>query len=89
MADTFKITGYSASNDVATINFTLDPRTNFTGGTFTGVNITGVPKDTAANLSAFLRKYADTYIAGKQAETVRAATVSSEVAALLNIVTGF
>lgn len=89
MADSFRVTGYNVNTDVATVTFILDPRTNFNGGTFAGVQLSGVPKDTVDNLKSHLRSYADAYISGKQAENARAASVSSEVAALLNVATGF
>jgi hypothetical protein len=89
MADNYKITAYNASTDVATITFNLDPRTNFSAVVNGVMGISGVPKDTTANVSAYLRRYADAYIAGKQAEAARTAAISPEVAALLNVVTTF
>lgn len=89
MADTFRITNYVAATDIATITFVLDPRPGFNGGTFAGVTMHGVPKDTVDNVKAFFRQYADAYISGKQNEAARQASISSEVAALLNVPTGF
>lgn len=89
MSDTYKITAYNASTDVATITFNLDPRTNFPAVVNGVQGVSGLPKDTAANVSAYLRKYADAYIAGKQSENARTAAISPEVAALLNVVTTF
>jgi hypothetical protein len=89
MADNFKITAYNANTDVATIVFNLDARTDFPAVVNGTLGIGGVPKDTAANVSAYLRKYANAYIAGKQAEAQKIAAISPEVTALLNVVTGF
>lgn len=84
MQDKFTITGYHAPTDVATVTFVVANRPGFTGGTFAGVKITGVPKDTTDNVKAFMRSYIDGYIQGKQKEEAAAANVSAEVAALLN-----
>jgi hypothetical protein len=89
MADNFRITAYNAATDLATITFNLDARPDFPAVVNGVQGVSGVPKDTVANVKAYLRKYADAYISGKQAENVRAAAVSSEVAALLNVATGF
>jgi hypothetical protein len=87
--DTFTITAYSAPTDVATVTFVLQNQSGFTGGTFAGNKLKGVPKDTVANVKTFMRQYVDSYIQGKKEETAAAANVSSEVAALLNVATGF
>lgn len=81
--DSFTITAYSAATDTATVNATVD------GQTFTGLKLKGVPKDTVANVKAFMRAYADAYTAGKAQEATSVAKPSSEVAALLNVPTGF
>lgn len=87
--ETFTITAYNASTGVATVNFTVNPRPNFNGGTFTGIKIQNVPKDTVANVKAFLRSHVEGLIAGKQAENIAQASPSAEVAALLNTPTEF
>lgn len=89
MADNFKITAYNPATDLASVTFNLDARTDFPAVVNGIVPISGIPKDTAANVKAYLRKYADAYIAGVQATNVRGAAVSPEVAALLNVATGF
>lgn len=81
--DSFTITAYSAATDTVTVNATVD------GTTYTGLKLRGVPKDTVANVKAFMRAYADAYAAGKALETAAVASPSSEVAALLNVPTGF
>lgn len=89
MPDTYKITAYNAATDLATITFNLDARTDFPAVVNGTVGITGVPKDTVINVSAYLRRYANAFIAGKQAEAQRQASISTEVTALLNVTTGF
>lgn len=81
--DSFTITAYSAATDTATVNATVG------GTTYTGLKLRGVPKDTVANVKAFMRAYADAYAAGKAQEAQAVAIPSSEVAALLNVPTGF
>lgn len=87
--DTFTVTAYNKNTDVATITFVLVGRTGFAGGTFTGVKISGIPKDTITNVKAFLRSYADAFIAGKVSESNQQADISDEVKTLLNIATEF
>lgn len=87
--DKYTITAYNAGSDTATVTFVIAPREGFAGGTFTGVKLTGLPKDTIASVSAFMRSYVDSYIAGKKLEETKAATVSTEVATLLNKQTEF
>lgn len=89
MADTFRITAYNAATDVATIVFNLDARTGSPAVVNGTIGISGVPKDTVENVKAYLRIYADAYIAGRQAEAVRQAAISSEVSGLLNQTTSF
>lgn len=87
--DTFTVTAYNKNTDVATITFVLVARTGFAGATFTGVKISGIPKDTIANVKSFLRSYADAFIAGKVTEGSQQADISDEVKTLLNIATEF
>jgi hypothetical protein len=89
VADTYKITGYNVNTDVATVVFNLDARTDFPAVVNGTLGIGGLPKDTAANVTAYLKKYAYAYIAGKQAEAQKIAAIAPEVTALLNVVTGF
>ncbi len=87
--DTFTITGYNAATGVATMTFDLVARPGFAAATYTGVKIHGAPKDTVLNVKAFLRNYADAFIAGKIAESNQQSAVSAEVQALLNVPTEF
>lgn len=89
MADTFKVTAYDKVKDVVTVDFKVDPRTNFAGGTYNGVKISGIPKDSVANVKAFFRSYVDGYINGKIVEQAKEADIATEVAALLNVTTDF
>lgn len=88
MADQFTITAYNAATDKATVTFSLDARPSVPAATYSNILMGGVPKDTVDNVKAYFRDYADKYIAGRQQEAARA-TVSPEVAALLNVPTGF
>lgn len=81
--DSFTITAYNAATDTATVTATVG------GTTYTGLKLKGVPKDTVANVKAFIRAYADAYAAGKAQETASVSSPSAEVAALLNVPTGF
>lgn len=87
--DTFTVTAYNKTTDVATITFVLVARPGFAGGTFTGVKISGSPKDTIVNVKAFLRTYADAFIEGKISENNHQADISDEVKTLLNVATDF
>lgn len=84
MADTFRITAYNGATDTATIVFNLDARSNFAAVTNGTQGLTGIPKDTEANATQFIWNYVDNYIAGKQAEAVKA-VISPEVQAMLNV----
>jgi hypothetical protein len=87
--ETFTITAYNAATDVATVTFVVNSRTNFTGGTFAGIKVSGVPKDSVANVKAFMRRYVEALIAGRQSENIAQANPSAEVVALLNVATEF
>lgn len=87
--ETFTITAYNPATDVAVVTFTVASRPNFAGGTFSGIKISGVPKDTIANVKAYMRRYAEALIAGKQVENTAQAGASPEVVALLNQPTEF
>lgn len=87
--DTFTVTAYSKTTDVATITFVLQAAGDFPGGTFTGVKITGLPKSTINDVKAFLRTYVNAFIAGKIAESNAQSDISNEVKTLLNVATGF
>lgn len=81
--DTFTITAYNVNTDVATVTF-------FVGGvTFIGVNLTGVPKNTVANVKAYMLAYVNAYKAGKALEAAKVTAINAEVAALLNVATPF
>ncbi len=83
--DKFTITGYSKATDVVTVTFVLQAKTGFAGGTFTGVKITGLPKDSIASVKAFLRSYTDAFVRGKQSEDSAQSDISTEVKTLLNV----
>lgn len=87
--DTFTVTAYNKTTGVVTVTLVLQARTGFAGGTFTGVKVTGPPKDTVANIKAFFRAYADAFIAGKIAEGEHESDISNEVKTLLNVATDF
>jgi hypothetical protein len=81
--DTFTITAYNKATDTVTFNCTLN------GQSYTGLKLQGIPKDTVANVKAFMRAHADAYIAGKAQEAKAQADIANEVKALLNVATGF
>lgn len=81
--DTFTITAYSAATGTATLNVTVG------GQTYTNFRLKGIPIDTVANVKAYIRAYADAYAAGKAQEAAAVVSPSAEVAALLNVPTGF
>lgn len=79
--DTFTPTGYNAATDVVTFNATVG------GVTYTGLKISGCPKDNVESVKEFFRSYMDAYVAGKAEETKKVKGFSPEVAALLNVAT--
>lgn len=81
--DTFTVTGYNVATGVATVTFNVD------GKTYTGVNMTGVPKDTVENVKAYMLAYVNAYKAGKALEASKVTAIAPEVAALLNVATPF
>jgi hypothetical protein len=87
--DTFRITAYNATTQVVTVTVTLAARDGFAGGTYTGIKKAHPPTDTVANVKAWFREWADSYIAGVRQQTLAQAPVSAEVAALLNVTTSF
>lgn len=87
--DTFTITAYSATGSVATVTFEIADRPDFTGGTFAGIKISGVPKTSVEDVKTYLRLYVDSLIATKQADNITKNPPSAEVAALLNQTTEF
>lgn len=80
---TFTITGYSKTTDTVTVNFNDD------GTIYTGVKVQGIPKDSVANVKAFMDAYATAYAAGKAQEAATKADIANEVKALLNVATEF
>lgn len=81
--DTFTATGYNAATDVVTFNATVN------GTTYTGLKVSGCPKDTVENVKEFFRRYMEAYVSGKSEETNKVKGFSPEVAALLNVATPF
>lgn len=79
--DTFTITAYNVNTDVATVTFFIN------GVNYVGINLTRVPKDTVANVKAYMLAYVNAYKAGKAVEAARIAAISPQVAALLNVAT--
>jgi hypothetical protein len=89
MTDTFKITAYDRTKDVVTVDFVLGAKGSFSGGTFIGVKLSGIPKDSVAGVKSYFRAYADGYINGKINETDKQADIPLDVQALLNTATDF
>lgn len=87
--DTFKITGYDKNTQLVTVNFVLAARPGYAGETLTGVKLLNPPTDTVENIQSFFRAHADAYISGKIFEEAKKVNISSEVTALLNVVTNF
>lgn len=83
MGKTFTITGYNVVTDVATLNATIE------GVTYTGLKVCNVPKDTVENVKTFLRGFVEAHNRGKKEEVLKQSPISSEVAALLNVVITF
>lgn len=81
--DTFTITGYNVNTDVATVTFFVD------GQTYTGINLTGVPKDSVEDVRAYLLAYVNAYKAGKAIEAAKRTAIDPSVVALLNVATSF
>jgi len=81
--DTYKITSYSKDTGIAVVNFVVD------GKTHTGVKVASVPKSTVEEVTAYMRSYADAYIAGKAQEAEAIKDIPNEVKALLNVATEF
>lgn len=81
--DTFTPTAYNAATDVVTFNATLD------GTTYTGLKVSGCPKENVDDVKAFFKKYVEAYAQGKAQETAKVSGFAPEVAALLNKATPF
>jgi len=87
--DTFRITGYDKNTQTVTATFVLAPRPGYAGETLTGAKLQNPPTDSVESVTNFFRGHADAYIAGKIQEEAKKVEISPEVAALLNVVTGF
>lgn len=79
--DTFKVTSYNKDTDVALVTFVVG------GKTYTGVKVSGIPKDTVESVKLRMREYVDAYVAGKAVEAAAKADIPNEVKALLNVAT--
>lgn len=89
MQDSFTITGYAKATQIVTLNVTLAAREGFAGETITGLKLKNPPTDSVDSVKAWLRDYADAYIAGKTQEEAVKVDISDDVKALLNKATSF
>ena len=87
--DSFTITGYVKATQIVTLNVVLAARPGFAGETITGLKLKNPPTDSVDSVKAWLREYADAYIAGKTQEEAVKVDISNDVKALLNTPTSF
>ena len=87
--DTFTVKSYSKETQIVTLDVTLAPRPGFAGETITGLKRKNPPTDSVDSVKAWLRGYADAYIAGKTQEEAVKVDISDDVKALLNKATSF
>jgi hypothetical protein len=81
--NTFKVTAYDKNTDVAVVTFIVK------GKTYTGVKVSGIPKDNVASVKLRMREYIEAYIAGKAVEAAAKTDIPNEVKALFNVATEF